>query len=355
MVRRIDWLIFLSVLVLTGLGLLAIWSVDLSRDPEFLNFKKQLVFAAVGLVLAVVLTLMDWRALRALARPAYILGALLLVAVLVFGQVVRGTRGWFGLGNWTFQPVELAKILLLLGLAKYFSVKAQVVDFKVLSGSLALTALYVGLVVLQPDLGSALLLVALWVGLLCFTKIRKPHVLAFVALTAVVALGSWFFVLKDYQKDRITSFLNPEADPFGRGYNIRQSVIAVGAGGVFGRGLGEGSQSQLRFLPEAHTDFVFAVLAEQLGLVVVLILLGAYGVLMWRLVALTQGVQDGFALFVLAGVATLWLTQIVFNIGMNMGLLPIAGLPLPFVSYGGSALLANFILLGVVQSIKVRG
>lgn len=349
-----DGLIFLAVLVLTGLGLLAIWSVDLSRDPEFLNFKKQLAFAAAGLALAVSLTIVDWRALRALARPAYIFGAALLAAVLLFGEVVRGTRGWFGLGTWTFQPVELAKILLLLALAKYFSVKAQVVDFKVLSGSLALTALYVGLVVLQPDLGSALLLIALWVGLLCFTKIRKPHVLAFLALVAVVALGSWFFALKDYQKARITSFLNPESDPFGRGYNIRQSVIAVGAGGVLGRGLGEGSQSQLRFLPEAHTDFVFAVLAEQLGLVVVLILLGAFGVLMWRLVVIAQNVQDGFALFVLAGVATLWLVQIVLNTGMNMGLLPIAGLPLPFVSYGGSALLANFILLGIVQSIRVR-
>ncbi len=354
--RRVDWPLFLSAAVLSGLGLLAIWTVDLAQDPDhFSNFKKQLLFVGVGIMLALLGAIFDYRALRSMSRWLYVLGAVLLLAVVVFGTTIRGTRGWFQFGGFTLQPVEFAKILLIVALAKYLSIKAHVIDLKVLAGTGVLLGIYVALVMRQPDFGSALVLVAIATGMLILTRVPRRYIVIGVATAAVVAVLGWSFFLRDYQKARLISVINPESDPFGRGYNIRQSVIAVGAGGMFGRGLGEGSQSQLRFLPEAQTDFIFSVLAEQLGFVIVVFILVAYGVMFWRLVAISKRTGDGFALFCVAGFFMVILVQMVFNIGMNVGALPIVGLPLPFVSLGGSAMIANFLMLGVVESIKVRG
>lgn len=355
MLRRVDWLLFLSVGVLAGLGVLAVWSVDLARDPGFLNFKKQLTFVSVGFVAACLLILIDYRAVRASARLFYVLGLALLIGVLIFGVSVRGTRGWFELGGWTFQPVEFAKIFLIAALAKYMARKAHVVDPKVILGTGLLVGLYVGATLAQPDFGSALVLLAIAVGMLAFTSVPRRYVVGGVLLAGVAAALLWNVALADYQKARIASFVNPAADPFGRGYNIRQAVIAVGSGGLFGRGLGEGSQAQLRFLPEAQTDFIFAVLAEELGFFVVALVIAAYALMLQRLVAIARAIKEGFALFFVAGVFVVISVQAILNIGMNLGLLPIVGLPLPFVSYGGSAMLANFLMLGIVQSIRVRG
>lgn len=354
--RRMDWFLFLSTIVLSGLGLLAIWSVDLAQDPEnFLNFKKQLIFVGAGIALAILGAILDYRALRSMSRVLYVLGAILLVAVVIFGTTIRGTRGWFQFGGFTLQPVEFAKILLIVALAKYLSVKAHVIDLKVLAGVGVLLGVYAGLVMLQPDFGSALVLIAIAVGMLILTRVPRRYIIIGIVAALIIAVLGWSFFLRDYQKARLISVINPESDPFGRGYNIRQSVIAVGAGGIWGRGLGEGSQSQLRFLPEAQTDFIFAVLAEQLGFLIVVIILTAYGVILWRLVKISKRTTDGFALFCIAGFFMVIVVQMVFNIGMNIGVLPIVGLPLPFVSLGGSALLANFIMLGIVESIRVRG
>lgn len=354
--RRIDWVLFLSAVVLSGLGLLAIWSVDLAQDPgDFSNFKKQLVFVVAGALLTLVFAFLDYRALRSMSRLLYILGALLLIAVLFFGITVRGTRGWFGIGSFTFQPVELVKVILILILAKYLSERAHIIDMKVVLNLGLLTGLYVGLTMLQPDFGSALVLLIVSSGMFILTNVPRRYIVAGILIAALAFTLGWVFLFKDYQKARLISFLNPQSDPFGRGYNIRQSVIAVGAGGIFGRGLGEGSQSQLRFLPEAQTDFIFAVLAEQLGFVVVLLILAAYGVLLWRLVFIAKRITDGFALFCISGFFIVVALQMFLNIGMNIGILPIVGLPLPFVSLGGSALLSNFLLLGIIQSIHIRG
>lgn len=354
--RRMDWFLFLSAFVLAGLGLVAIWSVDLAQDPEnFLNFKKQLIFIGVGTVFALAGAIFDYRALRSMSRALYVLGAILLVAVVIFGTTIRGTRGWFQIGGFTLQPVEFAKILLIVALAKYLSVKAHVIDWKVLAGVGVLLGIYAGLVMLQPDFGSALVLIAIAAGMLILTRVPRRYIVIGVIAALTIAVLGWSFFLRDYQKARLISVFNPESDPFGRGYNIRQSVIAVGAGGMFGRGLGEGSQSQLRFLPEAQTDFIFAVLAEQLGFLIVVIILTAYGIILWRLVKISKRTTDGFALFCIAGFFMVVLVQMIFNIGMNIGVLPIVGLPLPFVSLGGSALLANFVMLGIVESIRVRG
>lgn len=356
MLRRVDWLLFLSVFALSGLGLLAIWSVDLAQDAgRFLNFKRQLTFVVSGVILALLTSALDWRALRSTSRALYLLGLVLLAGVLIAGVTIRGTQGWFRIGGTTFQPVELAKIFLVIGLAKYLSRSAHIVDFKALLSWGIISGLYIGLTLIQPDFGSALVLTAIAAGMLLLAQVPRRYFLWGAALLALVLTMVWHTALAEYQKDRLRAFVDPGADPFGKGYNIRQSVIAIGSGGVFGRGLGQGSQSQLRFLPEAQTDFIFAVLAEQLGFVIAVLMLIAYAVMWWRLRTLMKQVQDGFAQFVIAGFFMMVAVQVTLNIGMNLGLLPIVGLPLPFVSLGGSAMLSNFLMLGVVQSIKVRG
>lgn len=354
--RRIDWLLFLSVLTLSGLGLLAIWSIDLAQDPEnFARFKKQMVFAAAGIVVAFAGAWFDYRALRSWARPLYAFGLALLFAVLFFGITLRGTTGWFTFGNFTFQPVEFTKVILIVVLARYLDKQGHIVDWKMLAGAGVLAGLYAALVLAQPDFGSALILIALTVGLLLLTNVPRRYIIRGILAAAVVSVISWQFVFQEYQKDRIVSFLNPGADPFNRGYNIRQSVIAVGSGGMFGRGLSEATQSQLKFLPEAQTDFIFAVLAEQLGFLGVVVIFAAYLALIWRVALLVHRASDGFGMFCAAGFMLMVAVQAILNIGMNLGVLPIVGLPLPFVSLGGSAMLANFLMLGVVQSIRVRG
>lgn len=355
-VRRVDWILFLSVAILASLGLLAIWSVDLAQDPgQFLNFKKQLTFVAAGVLIVVGLAFVDVRASASLARPLYVGGLLLLAGLLVFGTSIRGTKGWFLIGQLTVQPVEFIKVLLIIALAKYLALRAHIIDWKVILNAVLIAGLYVALVLAQPDFGSALVLVLITVGMLLLTSVPRRYLAAGILIAALLGVGAWHFVLADYQKDRLISFIQPGADPLGRGYNIRQSVIAVGAGGFWGRGLGQGSQSQLRFLPEAQTDFIFAVLAEQLGFFVVVLIIVSYSVILWRCARMLRGLTDGFALFCVAGFLIMISTQAILNIGMNVGLLPIVGLPLPFVSLGGSALLANFLMLGIVQSIRVRG
>ena len=356
MIRRIDWILFLSVMVLTALGLLGIWSVDLAQDPTALShFKKQFFVVIGGIAISVLGALMDYRVVRSLARLLYVGGLILLAALFVFGVTIRGTQGWFQIGGFTFQPVEIAKLFLVIGLAKHLDRYAHIVDWQVLTRVGIIAGAYVGLTIIQPDFGSALVLLAIAVGLLLMTNVPRRYLVSGGALMVVLAFTMWMLVLKDYQKDRILTVIDPNQDPFGSGYNIRQSVIAVGAGGLFGRGLGEGSQSQLRFLPEAQTDFIFAVIAEQFGFLGVVLLLGAYGVIVIRLVLICQRTRDGFAQFCVIGFLILIVAQAILNVGMNIGLLPIVGLPLPFVSLGGSALLANFLMLGLVQSIRVRG
>jgi len=353
--RRIDWILFLCTLILSGLGILGIWSVDLAQAPGTLaNFQKQIAFVGGGIVLVLFISYFDYRAFRSLSKTLYVAGALILLAVVIFGTTIRGTRGWFQIGTFTVQPVELAKVILIVVLAKYLSLKAHIIDFKVILNLGIISGLYVAPTLLQPDFGSALTLFGITLGMLLLTNVPRRYVFFGLMLLAVTLVLGWNFFLHDYQKARVSSFVNPASDPFGRGYNIRQSVIAVGAGGILGRGLGEGSQSQLRFLPEAQTDFIFAVLAEQLGFFIVVLILACYAVMMWRLLILSRKTTDGFALFCIAGFAILVAMQMILNIGMNVGLLPIVGLPLPFVSLGGSAMLSNFLLLGIVQSIRAR-
>lgn len=354
-VRDFDWVLFAATVSLVSIGMAAIASVTLSQaHPDSSGLIKQAVAFGIGLVLMFAVGAVNYRAFEPAARVFYLLGAALLVAVLFFGTTVRGTTGWFSVGGWSFQPVEAAKIVLVIFLARYFSAHAYRRDLRSLAGSGIGALLLVGLTLMQPDFGSAMVLLSAWVAMLLLSGTRKTYIVALLGLAVATAALGWMFALKPYQQERILTFLDPSRDPLGRGYNLTQSVIAVGSGGVLGRGLGFGSQSQLKFLPEAQTDFIFAVVAEELGFVAVAVVLGLYALVVWRALRLARQATDTFTAYVASGVAILLTIQVAINVGMNMGLMPVTGITLPFISYGGSSLIASMAMVGILQSVAVR-
>ena len=339
-------------------GLAAIYSITISFDqPNWLNFQKQIAFALLGIVLIFLINLVDYRLWRDFSYILYGLAGLLLLGVLFFGVTVSGTTGWFSFLGVNFQPVELAKVILIIFLAWFFSTRgAEIRQLKNFLISAVATGLFFLLVMFQPDFGSGIILVFLWLFMLFFSNANKKHLL-FVGL-AFILLGvmAWFLAFQPYQKDRIFSFFNPQADPYGRGYHVRQAMTAVGAGQFFGRGLGFGSQSQLKFIPASETDFIFAVIAEELGFLGVSLILFFWGVIFYRLIraARSIAVKDDFAAFFILGVSALFFIQIMINIGMNIGIVPVTGISLPFLSYGGSFLVISLVLIGMVESMIVR-
>ncbi len=351
--KKQDWILTCIVILLVSVGLLAIYSTSFSstgQNPDV--FYKQLTFAIIGLIMLIGVSFIDYRFFRVYGNILYILGALFLVAVLIFGTEIRGTTGWIFIGDYGFQPVEFVKILLILILARYFSQTGR--DFHklkhyIISGSLAL--LYIVLVLLQPDFGSALVYLTLWLGLLFLLNVKRSYILAILVIILIVGSLGWNFTLKDYQKERISNFLYPNRDPLKTGYNITQSIVAVGSGQLWGRGLGLGPQSQLKFLPEHQTDFIYAVVAEELGFIGASLLLVLFGALFFRLIRLARQSSDDFSIFLTSGVLIMIFFQVVVNIGMNMGLAPVVGIPLPFISAGGSSLISSMISIGLIQGI----
>jgi len=353
--RNFDWLLFFSALLLCMLGLAAIYSVELSRGPEAGYIRKQFIALGIGLFGLFFASLMQASFFRTLSKPLYFFSIVLLLLVLVFGTTIRGTRGWFVLGGFSFQPVELVKAALILILAYSISNFGRRFERPLyFFGTLAIALAGIGLTMLQPDLGSAVLLGTIWFSLMLLTGARRVLTISFVSIMVVFSVFAWFFLLHDYQKERVLTFVDPARDPLGAGYNTTQAIIAVGSGQIFGKGLGFGSQSQLRFLPEAQTDFIFSVIGEELGFAGVLVMLVLFSVLIWRLILLAGNSDDDFASVVVSGIAILFASQMFINVGANLGLLPVTGVTLPFVSYGGSSLIINLVLIGVAESMVVR-
>lgn len=353
--RSFDWKLLLAVILLTTIGLSAIYSVDLSRGSELYYFKKQLLALGIGVILLLSISMIQHAFWQYVAKWWYLAGLILLAGVLIFGQTIRGTRGWFSMSGFSFQPVEVAKVGLILMLAYIISRFGRRFERPLFFfGTGIVTFLYVALVMRQPDLGSAVLLVAIWFGLIWIVGARKLFLILFVSSVILLGVVGWFFFLKDYQKDRLANFIDPGRDPLGSGYNITQSVIAIGAGKLYGRGLGFGSQSQLRFLPEAQTDFVFSVIGEELGMAGVFVMLSLFGIIFWRLLVMIKNANDDFVSATAVGVLILFFAQFVTNIGASIGLLPITGVTLPFVSYGGSSLVINLFLIGILESMVVK-
>lgn len=354
--RSVDWMLMFATFALVLFGLASIYSVALSQESsDFLNVKKQLIAVILGFTILGIMAVWNFRLLRNYSMAIYVIGILAMIAVLIFGTTVRGTTGWFDFGVFNVQPVEFMKVALAIQLATYFSQHARKdLGLKEIVQSGAMTFVPVALTILQPDFGSAMLLLAIWVVLIFFAGIRMKHVATLAVIFAITAVFGWFFILADYQQARLTTFINPSVDPLGQGYNVTQAIIAVGAGGWFGRGLGFGSQSQLKFLPESQTDFVFAVIAEELGFVGIVLTIGAFVLLFYRIYRRATLTRDDFTSFLLLGIGGVLFAQFFVNVGMNLGLLPVTGVTLPLVSYGGSSLVFTLFMLGIVQSVAVQ-
>jgi len=354
--RGFDWVLFGSIFLLITFGLAAIYSITISAEnPDFTNFKKQIFFSLIGFILLFLVSLFDYRVWRDYSHFIYGAVGLLLIAVLFIGTTIRGTTGWFSFFGVNFQPVEIAKIALILILAWFLSNRPSgIKDIKTFLITAGMTGLFFILVILQPDFGSAIILFSIWILMIIFAGCNKKHLLVLGLLFIIAFSLAWVFMFKDYQKDRILTFFDPQADPYNRGYHVRQSVTAIGAGGFLGRGLGFGSQSQLKFIPASHTDFIFAVIAEELGLLGVSLILFFWGLIFYRLIKAAVTIKDSFSSLFILGVSAIFFIQIVINIGMNIGIVPVTGISLPFVSYGGSFLVVSLLLIGMAESMIIR-
>ncbi len=354
--KNFDWILLLSVLLLVSFGLMAIYTIGLGgQGNSLINFKKQAILAIIGFAILFVFAFLDYKILYAYSFYLYILAILLLVIVFFWGKTVNGTTGWLGFKNLTIQPVEFAKLVLIIVLAKFFSKHSNNVDqLKNLSFSIILILPIILLILLQPDFGSAIILLIIWFVMLFFFGTRKRYYFSILLFSILLFLFSWFFLFKPYQKQRIKTFINPNTNVLAQDYNVIQAKIAVGAGGFSGRALNLSSQSQLKFLPSASNDFIYAVICEELGFLGVSLLFTLFIVFYIRLIKIMFKVKDGFGLYLLIGAFILFFTQTFINIGMNIGIAPVVGISLPFLSSGGSFLIICLIIIGIVENIYLK-
>lgn len=348
---QVDWVLFGTAFALALLGLLTMASFT-GNDP-FAG--RQLVWIGIGVAAFFGANLVDWRFLRRseVAGGVYFALLLPLLLLVVAGTAMQGARSWFDLGAFALQPVEFIKIALIIVLAKYFlrrHIEIRNVRHILVSGAYAL-AVFI-LVALQPDFGSALIIFFIWLGLVLVSGISRWHLLAVVTLGVTVFAGLWLFGFQEYQKERIMTFLHPLADIQGAGYNAYQSTVAVGSGELFGKGIGYGTQSKLRFLPEYQTDFIFAAFAEEWGLVGVVLLFALYTVLFVRIIQLASHGATNFETLFAFGVFFYFFAHMTLHVGINMGLLPVTGTTIPFMSHGGSHLLAEFLAIGILSGMS---
>ena len=357
LLQNVDWVLVGGVLLITLMALLNLYSATRLNDAVGLSaFFKQLYFNLMGFGLILLIVMVDYKALVALSYPLYILVLILLVVAMLFGETVAGSQRWLDLGFFRLQPSEPAKLILIIVLASYYYRKDTGKGFTLpeIFTPIVLTLIPFVLILKQPDLGTALMLVILFASMTLFVKLKWSTfgVLAGTALSALPI--AWKFFLKPYQRQRIETFLNPESDPLGSGYHITQSKIAVGSGLKFGKGYLHGTQGQLDFLPERHTDFAFSVWAEEWGFFGSLFFMACYFfVLLWGLnIAVTA--RDKFGMLLAFGIVSLLFWQAFVNMGMIMGLLPVVGVPLPLFSYGGSSLLTNLAGIGLLINIRMR-
>lgn len=317
-------------------------------------FWKQVIFAVLGIGAFLVAAFTNYHSLKSYSTTIYFGTLIVLILVLIFGQNIRGTAGWINFGFFRFQPVELSKISLIVFLASFISQKKmELGEVGRLVASLVLCGVMIFLVIKQPDFGSAMVLISIWIGMTLVSGMSKKMIITAVILGIMVSSATWF-QLQPYQKDRIMNLFKPGIDPKGSGYNVLQSIVAVGSGGIIGKGIGHGSQSQLNFLPEKHTDFIFASIAEELGIVGSFFVLGLFLIIFYRMTIIARNAPDNFGYLVVVGTMIMFFVQVLENIGMNIGVMPVTGIPLPFLSYGGSSLVVSLAAVGMVTNIHSR-
>ena len=355
LVQNFDWVLLGLVLIVVATGIVNLYSAGYNRGEGTPLYVKQLYWLAVGLGVMCVTLTYDYRHLEKLSYPIYILSILLLVAVMFGGKMVSGSRRWLPLGPLAFQPAEIAKIAIILALATYFNrrprIEAMGLKDLIVPGGLVLIP--VALIIKQPDLGSGILVALVAASLILFVGVRWRTLMGCGLTLVMLSPVIWHF-LKDYQRQRVLTFLDPGKDPLGAGYHILQSMIAVGSGQFWGKGFLQGTQSQLYFLPEQHTDFVFSVFAEEWGFAGSAVLLLLFTALaLWGL-SVARDCKERFGHLLAVGVTALIFWQIFINLCMVTGFLPVVGIPLPLFSYGGSSLITTLLGVGFLLNIRMR-
>lgn len=350
-----DWVVFLVTISLCLIGILNIYSATL-MDSDNNLYEKQLIWFSIGLALMILATFVNYIHLERLAYPIYTIAIILLIATILTGRTTGGAKRWLSIGFASFQPSEFAKIAIILILSKYFSaikIPLRGLSLKELIVPSIIAFIPFILIIKQPDMGTAVITFLIFASMVIFAKVRLKLVIGITAISLPLIPIAWRF-LKDYQKARLMSFLDPTLDPLGTGYHIMQSKIAVGSGGIIGNGFTNGTQGQLRFLPEHHTDFIFSVLAEEWGFIGSFIVLILYFVLVLWGLNIAQNAKDRLGAFLAFGVSFMFLWHILINIGMVTGMLPVVGVPLPFMSYGGSFLITTMIGAGILANVSMR-
>ena len=351
--KKFNWSLLALEVILFGIGIWNLISATGVQDKSLGLYKSQLLWFGIGMCVTVVILLLHYSIFSRLAYVIYFANLLLLGLVLILGKSTLGAKRWIGIGAFKIQPSEFMKLSIVICLAKYFELDQTVGGYRM--KDLVLPTLLVGipcgLIMLQPDLGTALIVLLTFVSMMLFIRIQ-PKTMAIIAICAATSMPlAYKFGLKPYQRQRLISFLDPAADPKGSGYNSIQSMIAVGSGQVFGKGYRQGTQSQLNFLPEHHTDFIFSVFSEEHGFVGCILLLMIYFIFMINGLSVAYQSNDKFGVLLALGIMTIFFWHIFINMGMVMGLLPIVGVPLPFLSYGGSSLITSILSVAILTNI----
>lgn len=355
---HIDFILLFSVLILCVFGLLVIYSttrIEVVDEGTLFFSQKQLIHMILGLFLCFLTIFIDYHEIEKLALPIYILAILSLIYVVLFGRMTGGSRRWIEISGFDFQPAEFAKIALIFFLANFLAKQNNKVSYFYYYFVLpfVFTGAFVLLIFMQPDLGTSIAFLAILLCMIFVAGVHWKHMLI-IFLIVLASFPVLWSLLKEYQQNRIILFLNPNLDPLGAGYNVIQSKVAIGSGGLFGQGLFSGIQSQLKFLPAQHTDFVFSVIGEEMGFIGAVFVLSLYIFILWKGIKIAKEAPDLLGTFLATGVIAFMSFHIVVNIGMTMGLMPATGLPLPFVSSGGTFMMSSFIGIGVLLNIHLR-
>lgn len=347
-----DLPLFFALVLLSVIGITALYSVSLNSTEAYKIISRQIFFSAAGWTAFLFFAFFNYHSAAKLNRTAFALLVVTLIIILFLSPEIRGGRRWLDLGFFSIQPAEFIKISLILAISRALYLRRGAINsIKNIFFTLLLAIVPFILILLQPDLGSGLVILLVWGGMLLAAPVNKK-ILSILVISALAAIAiSWFFLLKDFQKSRIEIFLSPNSDLRGSGYNVRQAVIAVGSGQIFGKGLGQGVQSQNKFLPEKQTDFIFAAIAEEIGFVGCLVWIGIYIFILGRVLKISHLARDDLGSYIAIGVFCLFFVHLFINLGMNMGIMPVTGIPLPFASAGGSSLVLFYSALGIVQNI----
>lgn len=352
---NVDWNFLGTAIVLALIGVLLVYSATYYSEPGLGTAKRQIMWVAIGIALLVTFLVIDYHVLFDVAPILYGIGVVLLLYLVVFGKLTANVKSWIHIGGFQFQPSEFMKIFTALMVARFFDSNDRAyLDFRSFLVVMGIISLPVGLIIIQPDFGTAASFFPLYAVAMFFGGIRARVWIAMILLAAIALPAGWFLFLKPYQKERVMIFLNPERDPLGSGYQVTQAKIAIGSGGINGKGFRHGTQAKLEFLPARHTDFIFAVLGEEWGFIGVVIVLGLYLFLVIQALTFAKQARDRGGTFLIICLISFIIFHVLINVSMQIGILPTTGIPLPLISYGGSSTMMFFIAIGLILNVDMR-